>query len=206
MKRFNILRAVTAVALAATAAVGFTASASADPAPQTLTKPCSHQDVDCEGESSDDVPAGRWCSFDHDGDDATPPLEGETDKHGRCVCATAPTTTTTSTVPETTTSTTVAETTTSTTEPTTTTVVQPTTTVTPTTLAPTTEEPPTTVTTAAPLTETTVGADFAAAPTGARSLPRTGTDIGPMIAVGLALVAGGAALVVATRRRQALGR
>jgi LPXTG-motif cell wall-anchored protein len=198
MKRFNILRAVTAVALAATAAVGFTASASADPAPQTLTKPCSHQDVDCEGESSDDVPAGRWCSFDHDGDDVTPPLEGETDKHGRCVCATAPTTTTSTTVPETTTST-VPETTTSTTEPTPTTL--PATTVPPTTEIPTTEEPPTTVTTAAPLTDTTVGADFAAAPTGARSLPRTGNDTGPMIAVGLALVAAGGVLVVATRRR-----
>jgi LPXTG-motif cell wall-anchored protein len=212
MKLSSPLRAVTAMALSAVAVVGLTlsspASASTD-VPSTYNPPCSNGNVDCEGESSDDVPAGRWCSYDHDGNDATPPLVGETDKHGRCVCAVLPTTTTSTstTVPETTTSTSTTSTSTTVPESTTTstTVVTPTTetptTVVPTTLVPTTEEAPTTL---APTTTDAPIGDFAARPAGARSLPRTGTNTGPMIAGGLALIVAGAALVIVTRRRQAL--
>jgi LPXTG-motif cell wall-anchored protein len=211
MKLSSTLRAVTVVALSAAAVVGLSLSAPASAStdmPSTYNPPCSNGNVDCEGESSGDVPSGRWCSFDHDGNDDTPPLEGETDHKGRCVCAVPPTTTSTSTtVPETTTTSTTS---TSTTVPesttTSTTVVTPTTetptTVTPTTEVPTTEEPPTTL--APTTTETPIG-DFAARPAGARELPRTGqSTTGPMIAAGVALVAVGAVLVVVTRRRQAL--
>jgi LPXTG-motif cell wall-anchored protein len=173
--------------------------------PSTYNPPCSNGNVDCEGESSGDVPSGRWCSFDHDGNDDTPPLEGGTDKHGRCVCALPPTTTTSTstTAPSTTTtSTTEAPTTTSTTVVTPTTVTP--TTVVPTTLLPTTEEPPTTL---APTTTDAPIGDFAARPASARELPRTGSNTtGPMVAGGVALIAAGAALVVVTRRRQALSR
>jgi LPXTG-motif cell wall-anchored protein len=207
MKLSSTLRAVTAVALSAAAVVGlsFSVPVSASPeTPSTYNPPCSNGNVDCEGESSGDVPSGRWCSFDHDGNDDTPPLEGETDKHGRCVCALPPTTTTSTstTAPSTTTtSTTEAPTTTSTTVETPTTVTP--TTVVPTTLLPTTEEPPTTL---APSTPDAPIGDFAARPASARELPRTGSDtIGPMVAGGVALIAAGAALVVVTRRRQAVG-
>ena len=187
MKHSSTLRrAVTAIALSAVAVVGLSlsspASASTD-VPSTYNPPCSNGNVDCEGESSGDVPSGRWCSFDHDGNDDTPPLEGETDHKGRCVCAVPPTTTTS-------TSTTVPETTTTSTTSTSTTVPESTTTST---------------TLVTPTTETPIG-DFAARPAGARSLPRTGTNTGPMIATGIALILAGAVLVVVTRRRQALGR
>jgi LPXTG-motif cell wall-anchored protein len=84
---------------------------------------------------------------------------------------------------------------------------------------PTTTVPPTT-TTVAPVPVTTVGSTSsgsgatgvlgesetapAAAPAAARgSLPRTGTTSGPMAAAALGLVAGGSALVAASRRRAA---
>jgi LPXTG-motif cell wall-anchored protein len=210
------MRKLSLLLLAAAAALGVSFASPAEAAPtvpSTFTPPCSSGDVQCEGESSNDADEGNWCSYDHDGNPATPALGGHVNKHGQCVCATPPSTTTS-------TSTTVPQTTTSTVAPTTSTTVTPTTapptTATPTTAPPTTEEPPTTVVvpttltpanpvTSAPLPNrptTTAGPGFVARPVASGELPRTGADsTGIMVATGVGLIALGGALAYTARKR-----